>query len=164
MVFVFTLGQKGALANVKMVCFVLYNSLRSETSNHRWILTTHSNPISNPKVLSIFQYHLDSSNSLHTHCHHRRPPSLIYICDFREVVASQFLTSYHPTSTHGRSKLYDLGPSSLFGILAHPSSDRAHSATAALDFSASSHQAPAPARPLGQAVPLMQSSLPSTRR
>lgn len=141
--FVFTVGGKGGLSNVKngFGLFYIIQSLRSETSNHRWILTFHSNPISYAKLLSVFKYHLEGSNSLpYLLCHRRWPPSLLNSGDLLEV-ASQFLPSYHPTSTreskwsfqnvhqilpcyqvplcHGVPDC-DLRPSSLFRFLAQP--------------------------------------------
>ena len=153
-VFVFTVGGKGRLSNVKngFGLFYIIHSLRSETSNHRWILTFHSNPISYAKLLSISKYHLEGSNSLpYLLCHRRWPPSLLNSGDLLEV-ASQFLPSYHPTSTreskwsfqnvhqilpcyqvplcHGVPDC-DLRPSSLFRFLAQPCRPRSfpHSRT-----------------------------------
>lgn len=152
--FVFTVGGKGHLSNVKngFGLFYIIHSLRSETSNHRWILTFHSNPISYAKLLSIFKYHLEGSNSLpYLLCHRRWPPSLLNSGDLLEV-ASQFLPSYNPTSTreskwsfqnvhqilpcyqvplcHGVPDC-DLRPSSLFRFLAQPCRPRSfpHSRT-----------------------------------
>ena len=101
LVFVFTVGGKGLLSNIKtgFGLFYIIHSLRSETSNHRWILTSHSNPVSYAKLLSTFKYHFEGSNSPpYLLCHRRWTPSL-NSGDLLEEVASQFLPSNHPTST-----------------------------------------------------------------
>lgn len=98
---------KGGLSNVKngFGLFYIIQSLRSETSEPS-LDAFHSNPISYAKLLSVFKYHLEGSNSLpYLLCHRRWPPSLLNSGDLLEV-ASQFLPSYHPTSRRSQSDLF----------------------------------------------------------